>query len=80
MTSQPQLLLMAIGWIEKGLEFYESAEALDTYARLLYKSGQQTRAVDVQLRAIALKTRQGYPVKEMEAVLEKMRRKAAIDD
>ncbi len=45
MTNNPYLLSIATEWAKKGLDFYESPEALDTYARLLYKQGQKEKAI-----------------------------------
>lgn len=72
MTSNPQLLALATRWVEKGLEFYESPAALDTYSRLLYKQGQKQAAIEAQRRAIDQRKKQGYPTKEYETTLEKM--------
>ena len=72
MTSNPQLLALATRWVQKGLEFYESPAALDTYSRLLYKQGQKQAAIEAQRRVIELRKKQGYPTKEYETTLEKM--------
>lgn len=79
MTSNPNLLMMATKWVEKGLEFYESPEALHTYAHLLYKQGKVTEAVEKLDRTIAIRKERGYPVKEYETLLQKMKKGAALD-
>lgn len=72
MTSNPQLLARATQWVKKGLEFYETPAALDTYSRLLYKQGQKQAAIEAQRKAIEQRKKQGYPTKEYETTLKKM--------
>lgn len=80
MTNQPQLLAIATEWIKRGLDFYESPEALDTYARLLYKTGSQTMAIDALSKAVELEKQRGSPAKDYEVLLDKMKRKEAVND
>ena len=80
MSSDTMYLSKALQWVKRGLEFYEPAEAMDTYARLLYKTGKKEEAVFWELKTIALKQKMGYPTVEFEAVLNKMKAGAAKID
>ena len=80
MSSDTMYLNKALQWVKRGLEFYEPAEATDTYARLLYKTGKKEDAVFWELKTIALKQKMGYPTVEFEAVLNKMKAGAEIID
>ena len=80
MTNNPYLLSIATEWAKKGLAFYESPEALDTYAKLLYKQGQKEKAIDIETKAIALRQKRGYSTKEYEAIVEKMKKGVVIKD
>ncbi len=80
MSSDTMYLSKALQWVKRGLEFYESAEATDTYARLLYKTGKKEEAVFWELKTIALKQKMGYPFVEFETVLNKMKAGAEIID
>jgi hypothetical protein len=79
-TNNAYLLSIATEWVKKGLDFFETPEALDTYSRLLYKQGQKQAAIDIQQKAIALRKQRGFPVKEFELILEKMKRNDAVID
>lgn len=68
----------ALEWSKRANEFYESPEAMDTYARLHYKTGNSTEAAAWMEMAIALKKKRGFPVTESEAVLANMRQGKAI--
>jgi hypothetical protein len=80
MTSNPYLLSVATEWIKKGLEFYKTPAALDTYSRLLYKQGQKQAAIEAQQMAIEQRKKQGFPTKEYEIVLEKMKKSRSLID
>ncbi len=80
MTNNPYLLSIATEWAKKGLDIYESPEALDTYAKLLYKQGQKEKAIDTETNAIALRKQRGYNTKDYEAIVEKMKKGAVIKD
>jgi hypothetical protein len=79
-TNNAYLLSIATEWARKGLEFFETPEALDTYSRLLYKQGQKQTAIEIQEKAIALQRKRGFPVKELEMILGKMKRNDAVID
>lgn len=72
MTDNVYLLSIAASWVERGLQFYESPEALHTYASLLYKLGQPQKAINSLQRSIAIRKERHYPTNEYEAVLQRM--------
>lgn len=71
---------MALKWSARSLEFYESAASLDTYARLLYKTGQRDSAIYYQQKAVELEKNKGYKAAAFETVLKKMKKKEARID
>ncbi len=72
-TNNPNYTIKALQWAKHAIEFYESAEAMDTYARLLYKTGNQNEAVIWEQKAIALKQKRGLPTADFEAIINKMK-------
>ncbi len=78
-TNNPFLLAIATEWIEKALEFYKTPQALDTYAKLLYKQGQNEKAIKAISEAIALQQKLGFPTKEYDSVLEKMKNEKYLE-
>ena len=46
---------------------------MDTYARLLYKTGEKSKAVEWESKAIDLKKKRGYKTTEFEKVLASMK-------
>lgn len=68
----------ALQWSKRANEFYESPEAMDTYARLLYKTGNSTEAAVWMEKAIALKKKRGFTVTESEAILVNIRQGKVI--
>jgi Flp pilus assembly protein TadD len=59
--------------VEKALQFYQSPEVLDTYAKLLYKQNKNAKAIEMMSEAVTLQQKRGFPTKEYETSLEKMR-------
>ena len=80
MTNNPYLLSVATEWIKKALEFDRTPEVQDTYAHLLYKQAQKDKAIEMETAAIELRRKRGYPTKEYEAVLDKMKKGLPIAD
>lgn len=78
-TNNTYLLSVATEWAERALEFYKSPQVLDTYARLLYKLNQADKAVKTISEAIALQQKRGFPTKEYDIVLDKMKNKKPLD-
>jgi hypothetical protein len=72
-TNNSYLLSIATEWVEKALQFYQSPEVLDTYAKLLYKQNKNGKAIEIMSEAIALQQKRGFPTKEYETSLEKMK-------
>jgi hypothetical protein len=71
----------ALQWSEKALDFFESPEALDTYARLLYRMERKKEAAEAEERAIALCRQRKQPATVFENILAAMRaEKANIDN
>ncbi len=77
-TGNPYLLSIATEWAKRALEFYESPETLDTYAKLLYKQNQKTEAIEEMTKAVDLQKRRGFPAKNYEATLAKMNTNAKL--
>ncbi|MBT9485326.1 hypothetical protein [Sediminibacterium sp.] len=58
---------------KRGLEFYESAELIDTYARLLYRTGNKVEAINWEEKAIKLRSTMRFSTAAFETVLNKMK-------
>ena len=56
------------------LEFYQTPQNLDTYARLLYKTGKKDSAVYFQQKAVDLQVKNKFPARDYETVLKKMQK------
>jgi thioredoxin-related protein/tetratricopeptide (TPR) repeat protein len=74
MTNDPLYLQKALQWSRKAIELWPSPEALDTWSRLLYKTGKKTEAITKQEEAITLQKKQGFISKEYETTLAKMKK------
>ena len=79
MTRDSLHLKKALQWAKRANDFFESPEAMDTYARLLYRTGSLQEAIDWETKAIDLRKKQGYNTKEYETILESMKKKVRID-
>ena len=79
-TSNSYLLSIATEWSKRALEFYESPEVLDTYAKLLYKQNQKSAALEQMEKAIALQKKRGFATKSYETTLAKMNSNATLAD
>lgn len=64
----------ALSWIEKALEFAQFAALMDTYAKLLYKTGNKTDAVKWETKAIEASVNNKYDRAGFEAVLSRMKK------
>jgi hypothetical protein len=71
-TSDPILLAKASAWVQKGLTFSETYDALEVYALLLYKQQRIDEAIKAEKKAISLKKKMGYTTKDNEATLTRM--------
>jgi tetratricopeptide (TPR) repeat protein len=73
-TSDKKYLTKALAWAKRATEAFESPEVMDTYARILYKTGDQQQAIEVLQKAVVIvKERQRNSVPRFEAVLNKMK-------
>lgn len=79
MTSDSLHLKKALQWAKRANDFFVSPEAMDTYARLLYRTGSLQEAIDWETKAIDQRKKQGYNTKEYETILESMKKKVRID-
>jgi hypothetical protein len=73
MTHNPEQLKKAIAWAKRANEFFENFGAMDTYSRLLYKTGNRTEAINWQEKAIALSKKRGYGTTELQEILDRMK-------
>jgi hypothetical protein len=79
-TSDQELLAKATVWIETGLNIFKTPEALDVYARLLYKQHQTEKAIETEKQAIELKKKQKYSAKDDEQTLALMQQGLPLSD
>ena len=63
----------ALSWAKRATEFYENPAAIDTYARLLYRTGNREEAVNWEEKAIQLTKTRRMPASEFEEVISKMK-------
>jgi len=79
-TEDPFYLKKALQWAARANEFFDSPEAADSYARLLYKTGNKTEAIQQESRAIDLRKKRGYKTAEYEKVLAEMQQGKSLKD
>lgn len=72
-TKNQAYLKRALNWSKKSNELFQTAESVDTYARLLYATGLKKEAIEMEELAISLRKKMNYDTKDFEKVLEKMR-------
>jgi hypothetical protein len=80
LTSDPAYLAIATTWVERALALYQSPEGLDIYARLLYRQGQQEKAIGVEEELIALRRKRKFPTAEEESRLALMKAGRPLGD
>jgi tetratricopeptide (TPR) repeat protein len=73
MTQNTTYLQKALAWSRRANEFFASFEAMDTYARLLYKTGNKNEAIEWLNKAILLKKSRGFGTQEFDSILQKMK-------
>ncbi|MFI5150025.1 MAG: thioredoxin family protein [Bacteroidia bacterium] len=66
---------MAVGWARKAVELDDNYYNNDTYAAILYKSGNKKEAEKVAAKAIALADKNGQDAGATKVLLEKMKGK-----
>jgi hypothetical protein len=80
-TNESQYLGKALQWSHRAIELFQSPEAMDTYARLLYKTGKKNEAIEWESKAIELKKKRGYKTADFEKVLANIKAgKPVIDN
>lgn len=82
LTDQPEYLEKALLWAAHANTFYESPDAMDTLARLLYKQQKdREQAICLEGKAISLSKKRGMPSQAFEDILQKMKKGTdAIDE
>jgi len=81
LTDQPEHLEKALHWAAHANNFCEFPQAMDTYARLLYKQQKDRgQAIRIEEKAIALSKKYGLSPQAFEDVLEKMKTGANVID
>lgn len=80
LTPDPARLAFATRWLARALELYQTPEALDTYARLLYVQGQKTTAIETEQKAIALRKAQKFATADLDGTLQKMMQGRLVQD
>jgi tetratricopeptide (TPR) repeat protein len=73
MTSDSFYLQKALNWAKRANEFSKNPEAMDTYARLLYKTGNRSEAIEWMNKVIEWGKKINLPVQEYETMLSKMK-------
>ncbi|OYU57041.1 MAG: hypothetical protein CFE25_07440 [Chitinophagaceae bacterium BSSC1] len=72
-TKDKNHLAKAVTWVKRGLEFAESPALMDTYARLLYKTGNKEEAISWEQKAIDGNKKRDMTAEEFEKVLRLMK-------
>jgi hypothetical protein len=79
-TSDTALLAKATVWIETALNVLKTPEALDVYARLLYKQNDITKAIETEKQAITLRKKSGFVTSDFEVTLLQMQKGMQLTD
>ena len=74
MTNEPLHLKKALQWEKRANELFESSEAMDTYARILYKTGSRQEAIEWETKSISLRKKRGFNTSESENILAAMKK------
>ena len=53
--------------------FYKSPQSLDTYARLLYRTGKKDEAIALESEAVKRQAQFGFPTKVFDEILANMK-------
>jgi tetratricopeptide (TPR) repeat protein len=72
-TENPMHIAKALQWSARANELYDSEEAMDTYAHLLFKTGNKAEAIEWLSQAIELRKEHGFNTKLFEDELAKMK-------
>lgn len=80
-TQNKDLLNKALQWAKRANELYSSAASMDTYARLLYKTGNTKEGIEWETKAIEHQKKRNVSYRRFEDVLQKMNKgEAKIDE
>lgn len=77
-TTNPYLLRIAAEWSKRSLEFFETPESLDTYAKLLYQLERKSEAQKLMEKAIAMLQKRGFSAQAFVSSLEKMKKNQTV--
>ena len=72
-TKSPLYLSKALQWAKRAIEFMETPQAIDTYARILYKTNNRNAAIEWELKAIEMNKARKLSTSEYEKVLAAMK-------
>lgn len=72
-TKDINYLTKALSWAKRGLEFSETAAIMDTYARLLYKTGNKEEALIWEQKAVDENKKKAISAADYEKVLGLMK-------
>jgi hypothetical protein len=72
MTEEPLYLKKAISWAIRANEFTEQYISLNVLAKIYYKNGEKSKAIETQKKAIEVKKRNGFKTDDLEKELAKM--------
>jgi hypothetical protein len=72
-TKDNNYLTRALSWAKRGLEFSETSANMDTYARLLYKTGNKEEAIIWEQKAIDGNKKRDISSADFEKVLSLMK-------
>ena len=78
-TDNPYYLAIALEWVTKSLTFFETPEALNIDALLLYKLGQKGKAIATEEKVIAIRKQRGFPIEDNSILLERMKKDLPIN-
>jgi len=79
MDRQGLYLANTLEWIKRAVEIFPTPNNQDTYARILYRSGEKDLAISYEEKAIEDSKKQGSERKEWQSLIEKMKRNEPVD-
>ncbi|MEO7529871.1 MAG: DUF255 domain-containing protein [Sediminibacterium sp.] len=72
-THDPVYTAKALDWAKRAYEFYPNPGAMDTYARLLYRTGSKEEAIAMEEKVIQISKMRRMTTVDFEEVLKKMK-------
>ncbi|MDB5209206.1 MAG: hypothetical protein JWQ30_33, partial [Sediminibacterium sp.] len=72
-THDPVYTAKALAWAKRANEFSENPAVMDTYARLLYRTGNKKEAIVWEDKAVQYTKARKIPASEYEEIVNKMR-------